>query len=308
MLYFFAVIMWTSLIPFSPTLVSRVENKTVSDLEINVLYKDGSIRKMTLDEYVLGVMLTEMPSNYEKQALKAQAVAIRSYALYLMENSVTKHHPEADLCADGNCCRKYITYDELCEISGDKNADLRLAIMSTAVKETQGEVLTYNGKTAMTLYHISSPARTESYENLFGLDVPYLTGVDNVDESGFIYYKKELHYTYEELQKLLVKNGFDYSYKKDEKSFATPNKNLRSEYAVFGNVKVNASLFAEIAGLNSTFFEITQKNDGYTFSSYGYGSGLGMSQYGANVLASKGYDYKDILSFYFKGTLIEKVN
>jgi stage II sporulation protein D len=123
--------------------------------------------------------------------LKAQAVAIRSYALYIIESKSGKH-ADADLCADGKCCRNYITYDELCTKTSKKNADERFKAMSAAVYETSGEILTYEGKTAMTLYHISSPAKTESYENVFKTEVPYLVSVDNVDESGFVHYKKEV--------------------------------------------------------------------------------------------------------------------
>lgn len=311
LLYFFIIIIWIALIPFSPSVFNLEEyNKSPGKYEekIKVLNSDGKISDMTIDEYVLGVMLTEMPASYDKQALLAQAVAIRSYTLYMLEiaEKDNRKHPDADLCTDEKCCQDYITYEELCSKTNKKSADQRFAAISAAVYETSGEIIIYDGKPAMALYHISSPARTESYKNIFGSDVPYLTAVDNVDESGFVFYKKEVHLTFEELQSLLVSNGYDYAYTKDEKAFAAPNENLRSEYAVFGSTEIPAEIFAELTNLNSLCFEITKADDGYNICSLGYGSGLGMSQYGANILASKGYSYKDILSFYYKDTVIEK--
>jgi stage II sporulation protein D len=308
LLYFFAVILWTALLPFS-TSVAKVENPAKEPASYEAKYKvkkaSGEIAEMTIDEYTLGVMLTEMPANYEKEALRAQAIAIRSYALYLIETNSAKHE-DADLCSDGKCCRNYVTYDELCTKTSKANADERFKAMSAAVYETCGEALTYEGKTAMTLYHISSPAKTESYENVFKTKVPYLVSVDNVDESGFVQYKKEITFKFADFQKLLNDNGYQYTYTEGEKAFPALNNAGRCEYAVFGSVEIPASIFCSLAGLNSNCFEIAKVSDGYKITSYGLGSGLGMSQYGANILATQGCTYKEILSFYFKNTVLEK--
>ncbi len=178
--------------------------------------------------------------------------------------------------------------------------------MSAAVSETSGEVLTYNGKTAMTLYHASSPARTESYESLFGTAVPYLVGIDNVDESSFIHYKKETYFTFLDLQVLLAANGYEYKHVENEVFSVTLNENLRANNIVIGSTDIPATDFIKIIGLKSCCIEITTDGAGYLFKSSGYGSGLGMSQYGASLLAMQGYSYKDILKFYFKDTSLEK--
>lgn len=309
LLYFFIILIWTSLIPFSPSVIkpdTSQEPSIVEEKKFKVLTSNGETIEMTLDEYVLGVMLTEMPACYEKQALLAQAVVIRSYTTYLLEKVGNTNRQNVDLCSDSTCCRRYITYDALKELAGENNAKERFTAMSTAVSETKGEILTYNGKPTMTLYHISSPSRTESYENIFDISVPYLTAIDNVDESGFVYYKKEIKLTFNELEKLLMSNGYDYSYSEEEQTFATLNENKRSNYITFGNVEIAASDFAKLAGINSTCIKIAKNSDGYIITSDGYGSGLGMSQYGANILASQGKTYKEILSFYFKDTLLEK--
>jgi len=307
LLYFFAVILWTALLPFTVSL-AKVESADVPinyETKYKVKKSSGEITEMTIDEYTLGVMLTEMPANYEKEALRAQAVAIRSYALYLIENKIPKHK-DADLCSDGKCCRNYITYDELLTKTSKENANERFRAMSAAVYETSGEVLTYQGKTAMALYHISSPAKTESYENVFKIKVPYLVSVDNVDESGFVQYKKEVFYKFADFEKLLNDNGYDYAYKDGEKAFPAVNSAGRCEYVIFGSAEIPASIFCSITRLNSNCIEIVKESEGYRIASYGLGSGLGMSQYGANILASQGYTYKEILSFYFKNTEIEK--
>lgn len=312
LLYFFVLLIWASLIPFTPALFGSVqeENSAVESEKYKVLTSDGTIAEMTLDEYVLGVMLSEMPASYEKQALFAQAIAIRSYTVYLLEENKNRHSTEDgtqyDLCSNDDCCRKYITYNELVVLAGETNAAERFATMRAAVSETSGEILTYNGKTAMTLYHISSPGRTEGYENAFGVVVPYLRGVDNVDESGFIYYKKEAYYSFADFQVLLNSNGYQYTYTEGELFFPTPNENARSTTVTFGNSEIAVASFVKMVGLNSTCIEIIKDATGYIIRSYGYGSGLGMSQYGANILASQGSSYQDILKFYFKDTIIEK--
>ena len=313
LLYFFVLIIWTALMPFAPSAIGTDDglNKSAvgNDDMLKVLTANGVVAEMTLDEYVLGVMLTEMPTSYDRQALLAQAVCIRSYVKYLLDTTEkidTVLHSEA-LCADSNCCLKYITFNELRALTNDENATARFIAMSTAVYETSGEVLTYNGRAAMTLYHISSPARTESYGNLFDISVPYLTGVNNIDESGFIYYKKEKRLSFNELESLLMANGYDYSYTANEQVSMVTNENLRCEYIIFGKTRISAAVLVELLELNSACIDIIKDSDGYIISSSGYGSGLGMSQYGANILAAEGYTYKDILSFYFKGLVLEKL-
>jgi len=315
LLYFFVVLMWMALVPFAPVIIgdgAKAETYENSHI-IRVLTIDNTVVEMTLDDYVLGVMLSEMPASYEKQALLAQAVVIRSYTQYLLEaqEQGDEHHTasgglEYDLCSNPSCCRKYTTESELVSLAGKTNAEARIKAMSAAVSETSGEVLTYNGKTAMTLYHASSPARTESYESLFGTAVPYLVGIDNVDESSFIHYKKETYFTFLDLQVLLAANGYEYKHVENEVFSVTLNENLRANNIVIGSTDIPATDFIKIIGLKSCCIEITTDGAGYLFKSSGYGSGLGMSQYGASLLAMQGYSYKDILKFYFKDTSLEK--
>lgn len=310
LLYFFILLLWTSLIPFTPAIIGNESaEESTPEVKLKVKTSGGETKELTLEEYVLGVMLTEMPANYEKQALLAQAVVIRSYTEYLLENRQAgnpSNHPDFALCSDAACCRNYITYEELVTLAGETNAAARYAAMSAAVNETAGEVLTYNGKTAMTLYHVSSCAHTESYQNVFGVAVPYLVGTDNVDEASFIYYKKNKHFTFAELQTLLASGGYSYTYTEGEQTIVDKNENLRCTSILLGNTEIKATDFVKLTGLNSFCIEIVKDTTGYTFSSFGYGSGLGMSQYGANILASQGKTYQDILKFYFKDTTLEK--
>ncbi len=311
LLYFFVLTVWTALLPFSPSVpvISETleQNECTSSDIISVLTDDGII-EVSLDEYVLGVMLNEMPANYEKQALLAQAVCIRSYVLYILENKPrTPEHPEADFCNNPSCCRSFTSYKELLELISEENATARFLAMSAAVYETSGQILTYDGKPIMALYHISSPARTESYGNVFDISVPYLTGVTNVDESGFVRYKQDVRFSFDELEALLMANGYDYSYTEEEFFSVLTNENMRCEYVILGETEIPGRAFSEIAELKSSCYEIKKDVDGYIITSYGYGSGLGMSQYGANILASEGRTYEEILKFYFKDTNIQKL-
>lgn len=310
LLYFFAILLWTVAIPFTPEVLgfeATVKEQEYKPRNVSVKMKSGEIEEMNIEDYVLGVMLCEMPSNYDKQALLAQAVTIRSYVYYLIENRDSNKHSDADLCCDGSCCREYITYKELYGMSGDNIAIDRNAVMKEAVKETEGEIITYNDKAILALYHISSGARTESYQNLNGINVPYLTSVNNVDESGFVYYKKEVFYKFADFENLLKTNGFEYTYSSDEQPVVTQNTSGRCDSIRFGTVMVTGTDMMKMTDLASTNIEISKGKDGYTIRSYGLGSGLGLSQFGANVLAGKGYDYKQIIEFYFKNTLVKKL-
>lgn len=311
LLYFFACIIWTATVPFfaSP---AKDEHTPEPPGIINALAlkdSDGEINELTLDEYVAGAMLSELPSASGRQALRALAVALRSRIVYLTdllpESEVTRSGLPV-LTAGAEGVPAMITLDALKELSGEEEAIKRFAAVNEAVYATSGEIITYGGKAAMALYHISSPARTESYENLFGTPVPYLSSVANIDESSFAHYKKEVFYSYESLKALLTAAGIDSDPAPGRAAYIKSNSSGRCEFVVIDKAEVPGSVFAKIAGLNSLYIELTAGETGCTFTSLGWGSGLGMSLYGARVLEDEGKDYNEILTFYFKDCVTEK--
>lgn len=145
--------------------------------EIRVLLGEEVV-EMELEDYVKGVVRAEMPAGWEQEALKAQAVAARSYALY--QKSAGKHE-DADVCGDSTCCQAYADEEEMKEFWGAGAAEYEAKI-SAAAEETAGEALWYNGNRAATVYHASSVGRTREAAEVWGQAVDYLIEVETTSE------------------------------------------------------------------------------------------------------------------------------
>ena len=237
---------------------------------------DGTIEKIELEEYVLGVVSAEMPASFELEALKAQAVAARTFVF------------SRDLNVDDTTASQvYIDYEKRKDKWGDSFEQYEFKVKE-AVESTKGEVLTYNDELISALYFSSSNGKTENNEDYFNTaPVPYLRSVSSIDETPIIDYK-----------------------------VVSINQDLQIiSYTQGGNVKevkVGNDIYTgreirEIYGLNSSCFEIKKLPQGYAFTTYVYGHGVGMSQYGANGMAQKGFSYDEILKHYYQDVCINKV-
>ena len=142
---------------------------------------DGVLREEVMEQYLPGAIAGEMPVAFEVEALKAQAVAARTYILYRMAHTNSKH-PEADVCGDSGCCKAYVNEETLREKWGDAFED-NWEKMKNAVLETDGQYLSYGGEAIVAVFHSSSASRTEDSENLW-LPMPYLVSVDSPETAG----------------------------------------------------------------------------------------------------------------------------
>ena len=147
--------------------------------KINIYnHKTGKTQQMDIEEYLCGVLSGEMPSDFNIEALKAQAVAARTYVMYNQENQTSKHKGAA-VCTDYTHCQEYKSYNELKQSKGEDWIKNSYPKIKQAVNETKGHIITYNGEPIVPLYFSTSSGKTENSEEVFSTEYPYLKSVDS---------------------------------------------------------------------------------------------------------------------------------
>lgn len=261
-----------------------------------LLTEDGVVT-VTMAEYLPLAVAAEMPVSFGTEALKAQAVAARTYA-------VSAHrHENADICTDSGCCLAYGTRDELRVAWGAAFED-NLAAVTEAVTATDGELLTYDGAAIQAVFHASSRGFTESSCSVWGA-VPYLVSVPTPETAetvpGLV---SEVCFTPEELCA-----GLCVSPDGEPGTWLEPPVlDAAGRVAVltvdgrpFFGREVRSAL-----GLKSTAFTVRYEDGVFVFTVAGNGHGVGMSQYGAKLLAADGWTYDAILLYYYPGTTLRR--
>lgn len=268
-----------------------------STLSISVLGKDGTVEQMELEEYIARVVLGEVSTGYHPEALKAQAVAARTYTLYCVL-SLSKH-AEGAVCKDHRCCQAYCDPDGYLRNGGTQQG---LEKVRRAVQDTRGEVLYYNNELICATYFACSAGRTENAEDVWGEKYPYLKAVFSSEEnSGCDEQKIELSAS--ELQHCL---GVQLA-GKPEQWFGFKLDTVGGGVALIrigGNLYTGVEL-RKLLNLRSTIFDITVKKESVIIQSRGYGHRVGMSQHGANAMAEAGCGYRSILLHYYTGVTLK---
>lgn len=265
----------------------------------------GNIIDLELYDYLVGAVASEMPASYEKEALKAQAIVCYTYLKWQKENPDSENY---DISDSSDKHQGYISEEELKEFWGDKYNSYIEKIRS-AVSEVYGEYLSYENETAMAVFHALSPGVTENAENVWGNDIPYLKSISAPGDRLSPDYSSEVKFSKEEMMAIAEKENLS----PDEKA---ENLCVIKESTDSGYVKVIEISGKEYSGteartifsLNSPFFTVQYENDEFTFTVYGKGHGVGMSQYSADYMARQGSDYKEILLHFYEGTEIKKDN
>ncbi len=270
---------------------------------VNVYIDDG-IKEMKLEEYLVGVVAAEMPASYELEALKAQAVAARTYTLYKQNHGGCTAHTGADICTDSSHCQAYMTVDEMEDVWGN-DAEKNLTKITEAVSSTIGEVLLYDGEEIQVFYHACAGGMTENCENVYSEALPYLVSVDSVGEEDYSQYSGEVTVSYDEFAAAM--RAFSPSIKIDDVRTCIGDivrfDSGRVESIKIGNETFTGREIRGIFSLDSANFTIETDN-GITFETVGYGHGVGMSQTGANSMAQGGARYEEILTHYYTGVTI----
>ncbi|MDD4772876.1 MAG: stage II sporulation protein D [Eubacteriales bacterium] len=261
----------------------------------------GETFEIDTEEYITGVVAAEMPSAFNPEALKAQAVAARSYLLYKLTNNPGGHADGASVCTDYKCCKAYLSAEEAAARWTEQKADEVFDIIRAATEPVRGLIITYDDAVACALFHASSSGKTESSVNVWGGELPYLHSVYTPEsEEPFT-----TVFGADELTDKLRGAGYDVRPAGD--IAITCNDTGRADYITVGGVSVPAGELRSILGLRSTLFTVERQDGDYIFTCYGYGHGVGMSQVGAAAMADSGYTYDEILLHYYKGTALRAV-
>lgn len=281
-----------------PLIVIVQKRQDAQERTLRVL-RDGSVEEVALDTYLAQVVLSEMPASFAPEALKAQAVAARTFAC---RQTAGGKHENADVCAQSACCQACLTVEDLRARYGDGFEaawDKALA----AVRETQNEVLTYEGALIDAVYFSCSGGSTEAAAAVWGTDVPYLQAVDSPGEQDAAPYASTVTCSPAEFAETLglAADG-------DPAGWLGG-----TSYTAGGGVDTctirgqayTGTRLRQLFGLNSTRFSLRYADGVFRFDVRGYGHRVGMSQYGANAIARLGFDYQTILRYYYRGAKIE---
>lgn len=260
--------------------------------------KTGVINEVPFEEYIKGVVAGEMPATFELEAIKAQAVASRSYAMYQMTATKDKEYDVLNTTAN----QVYLTDQELKENWKDEY-DEKINKIKTAIAETSGEYLTYNGEVANAMFFSTSVGATENSEEIFVSALPYLRSVDSKWDISSPVFTDTYTFTLEEFYKKL-NLPFNQSLKVE---IISKTSTGRTKILKINNEEIKGRDFANKLSLRSNYFDIVQNENNITITTKGFGHGVGMSQYGANGMAKEGYKYREILKHYYKNTEIKKI-
>ncbi len=264
--------------------------------------KNGTVSEIGAEDYVFGVVAAEMPALYEKEALKAQAVAAYTFACYRKDNSKNE---EYDITADPETAQCYITRDEANKKWGEK-ADEYTAKIENCINEVAGQLLTYENKAIFAAYHAISSGTTNSSDDVWGNDLPYLKSVNSDGDKLAEKYLSELTLSGEELTEKLKSISTAECEFKNCFSNTTLTDSGYVKSIVYRDKKTNGSEISKLLGLRSGNFEVSYSDGTFTFKVKGYGHGVGMSQNGANVMAQQGSSYEEILLHYYSGVKLQK--
>ena len=284
---------------------SEQEAPSPADTADTVCFMDqstGQTVTLPLREYLIGAVAAEMPVSWPDEALKAQAVAAHSYALYRRDHSSGENG--AWFTADPARRQSCLTDAVLHSYWGTAYA-ANYARLSALVDTVQTQVLYYGDAPAGTSYFAMSNGRTEASENVWGTALPYLVPVDSSTDTAADNYEYTLNLSAAQLQQLLAERlGIAADLSQQAQWFGTPvltSSGYVDSLPVCGQT-VQGTALRKALGLRSACFTVVCQSGTFSFTTRGYGHGVGMSQWGAKALAEQGADYRAILAHYYPGT------
>lgn len=282
----------------------------VANGEITVLV-DGEARTMKLEDYVVSVVAGEISPDFPTDAIRAQAVAARTYALYKQKTGRPAQHEEADVCDDPAHCAAFVDLKTEAAARWGEQADTAQDAIRQAVEDTAGQVLTYEGEPIVAVFSSAAGEKTERAVDVWGSDIPYLQSVDSPGGEACPKYYDAVVLTADEIRARAEKTlpSADLSgdpsgwFKASERSEAGGIVRMK-----FGGVEVKGTVMRTLLGLNSTNFTVKIDGNTLTFTTTGYGHGVGLSQWGAKYSAEQGQTYDEILAHYYPGTTLTTIS
>lgn len=266
---------------------------------------DGdTVTEMSFSDYLQGVLRAEMPASFQEDALRAQAVAARTYTYYKMQNG-GNHGDTADICTDHSCCQAFLGKDRAADNWG-KNAERYEAKIENAVSATDGQVMLYGGAPILAVFHSSSAGETWNSGEVWAQDLPYLQSVSSPEGEGVPNYYSTVELTEAEFREkfLAARPEADLSGPASGWIRDPVMDGVHVESVTIGGVSVSGPSVRSIFGLRSASFTAEAGDGKITFYVTGYGHGVGLSQYGANAMAEAGSTWREILEHYYTGVTI----
>ena len=300
--------------------VSEIENNDNIDkpfeyqkfATIKLLHsKTGQVEEIPLDTYLYNVVSAEMPADYEKEALKAQAVVARTYTIYQISNSKGKHG-EADICDNSTCCQAWISKEDRLAKWDENLRESNWNKIVEAVDSTAGKIITYDGKPIDAFFHSNSGGKTELPVNVWGgNDFPYLQSVETAGEDAYTQYSSNVTISKTELiNKLKQKHPevqIDFS-NDDAIKILEYTDGGRVRTIKLGNIEISGVELRTTLGLKSANFDVKIEDDNVAFSVKGYGHGVGLSQTGSDSMAKNGSNYEEIIKHFYTNVQIQDIN
>lgn len=294
------------LIPFLVVLIfvkeikeQNINSNVINNKNVRIQRTNGSIDTVPFESYIIGVLAGEMPANFELEALKAQALAARSYVLKKMEQNKNNDYDIVDTVMN----QVYLDESQMKAKWKDQYEE-KLQKITKAVNDTQGEYIAYNGEVIQAFFFSTSSGKTENSEEVFQESLPYLRSVDSTWDSDVSPVFNEIYkFTLEEFYQKL---NLPYE-EKLQMNIVDTTSTGRIKNIEINRQKFKASDLTKLLNLRSTYFNIEQNGNIITIQTKGYGHGVGMSQYGAQAMALKGYNYQEIIKYYYQNVEILKM-
>ncbi len=262
----------------------------------------GQIQKVAVLDYLYGAVAAELPPGFHPEAMKAQAVAAHTYALYC------RAHPSpdlngADFSADPSKWEGYVTREQMLERYPDLGETYWKKI-TEAVDQVAAAVLVWEQEPILAAYHSMSAGATEFASNVWNGSVPYLVPVDSPGDTLADRFETTVSFSAEQIRGILTESYPDLILEGDTRSWFQIASRSPSGYVLTlqaGNLQISGQELRTLLGLRSTNFTVSAQIDSFLFTTKGYGHGVGLSQYGADYMARQGSGYEEILLHYYTG-------
>ncbi|MGN0602140.1 MAG: stage II sporulation protein D [Oscillospiraceae bacterium] len=296
------------------TFLNKNNDKPASAFDENtvkILFtKSDEVKEVSLEDYITGAVLAQMPAEFEDDALKSQAILAHTY---ILRRQITENeNPDeklkgADISDDTDIYQSYFTEEQAKEYYGDEYENAYKKVKE-AVNDVIDITLTYDSQPIIVAFHAISCGKTESAKDIWGEDIPYLTSVDSSQDEEVDGFQKVTILSSEEITESLTKAFPDLKFSDIKDSLEIKDSTEAGTVLTVnaGGNEISGSEFARALSLPSPCFTFEYKDDKYSFTTKGYGHLIGMSQYGANLMAKEGKNYEEILSHYFPGTELTK--
>lgn len=276
--------------------------KTNTDVQVAVYRSNQkTVETVPMEEYVAGVVASEMPANFEMEALKAQALTARTFVVKQMLSGSKKNNADVtDTVSDQ-------VYKSKAEFKGawGKEYDHKMKRIEEAVSKTAGQVLTYEGSPITASFFSTSNGYTENAADYWGSDLPYLKSVDSPWDQAAPEFTSEQTFTVDDFQKRL---GVKVLADGNVGNITGRTEGNRVKEVAFQGKSLTGKEVREKLELRSSDFTWKQQGSNIIVKTKGYGHGVGMSQYGANGMAKEGKDYTNIVAHYYKGIEIKALD